>query len=203
MKTVTTTISERVKVNGSDKGVNKEVGKVSFLVPTLEEIKNHLNSENALVLAKDADGKEIDSFDSDFSQFIADSIETACKSKLVSKLEPKSVTFKNGHSAWTTIEELLEQGQRGQHFAIASQFKVAIGTFIAGLKKSDGFKAAVLSFCTNVQALAETTPANKQVVQKVLDGFLETLEEEDVSKFDKLLTAIGQAIEYTGSSLED
>jgi len=51
--------------------------------------------------------------------------------------------------------------------------------------------------------LAETTPANKQVVQKVLDGFLETLEEEDVSKFDKLLTAIGQAIEYTGSSLED
>ena len=86
MKTVTTTISERVKVNGSDKGVNKEVGKVSFLVPTLEEIKNHLNSENALVLAKDADGKEVDSFDSDFSQFIADSIETACKSKFANQL---------------------------------------------------------------------------------------------------------------------
>ena len=198
MKTITTTISERVKVNGSDKSINKEVGKISFLVPTLEEIKNHLNSENALTFDKNAG-----SFTSDFSQFIADSIETACKSKLVSKLEPKSITFKNGHSAWNTIEELLEQGQRGQHFAIASQFKTAIGTFIAGLKKSDGFKAAVLSFCTNVQALAETTPANKQVVQKVLDGFLETLEEEDVSKFDKLLTSIGQAIEYTGSSLED
>ena len=203
MKIVTTTISETVKTAGNAKGTRKEVGKISFLVPTLEEVKDHLNSESALLMAKDAEGKEIDSFDSDFSQFIADSIETACKSKLVSKLEPKSVTFKSGHSAWTTIEELLEQGQRGQHFAIASQFKIAIGTFIAGLKKSDGFKAAVLSFCTNVQALAETTPANKSVVQKVLDGFLETLEEEDVSKFDKLLTSIGQAIEYTGSSLED
>lgn len=200
MKTVTTTISETIKTAGNAKGTRKEVGKISFLIPTLEEVKDHLNTENALVLA---DGKELDSFASDFSQFIADSIEAACKSKLVSKLEPKSVNFKSGHSAWNTIEELLEQGQRGQHFAIASAFKTAIGSFIAGLKKSDGFKAAVLSFCTNTQALAETTPANKQVVQKVLDGFLETLEEEDVAKYDKLLTAIGQAIEYTGSSLED
>lgn len=202
MKTVTTTISETIKTAGNAKGTRKEVGKISFLVPTLQEVKDHLNTENALVLDKDADGKEL-GFASDFSQFIADSIEAACKSKLVSKLEPKSVTFKSGHSAWSTIEELLEQGQRGQHFAIASAFKTAIGGFIAGLKKSDGFKAAVLSFCTNTQALAETTPANKQVVQKVLDGFLETLEEEDVSKYDKLLTSIGQAIEYTGSSLED
>lgn len=203
MKTVTTTISETIKTAGNAKGTRKEVGKISFLVPTLQEVKDHLNTENALVLDKDADGKELDNFASDFSQFIADSIEAACKSKLVSKLEPKSVTFKSGHSAWTTIEELLEQGQRGQHFAIASAFKTAIGSFIAGLKKSDGFKAAVLSFCTNTQALAETTPANKAVVQKVLDGFLETLEEDDVAKYDKLLTSIGQAIEYTGSSLED
>ena len=104
MKIVTTTISETVKTAGNAKGTRKEVGKISFLVPTLEEVKNHLNSENALVLTKDADGKNVDSYDSDFSQFIADSIETACKSKLVSKLEPKSVTFKSGHSAWTTIE---------------------------------------------------------------------------------------------------
>ena len=197
MKTVTTTISERVKVEGQEKGVNKEIGKVSFLVPTLEEVKDHLNKEGSLAV----DEKE--NYTDDFTSFVADAIEAACKVKLVSRLEPKSINFKSGQSAWTTIAELVEAGQRGQHFAIAAAFKTAISTFIAGLKKSDGFKAAVLGYCLTPKALAETTVSNKAIVEKVLAGFLETLDEDEVVKYDRILTELGTSIAFQGSSLED
>ena len=197
MKTITTTISERVKVEGQEKGVNKEIGKVSFLVPTLEEVKDHLNKEGSLAV----DEKE--NYTDDFTSFIADAIEAVCKIKLVSRLEPKSINFKSGQSAWTTIAELVEAGQRGQHFAIAAAFKTAISTFIAGLKKSDGFKAAVLGYCLTPKALAETTASNKVIVEKVLTGFLETLDEDEVVKYDRILTELGTSIAFQGSSLED
>lgn len=197
MKTVTTTISERVKVEGQEKGVNKEIGKVSFLVPTLDEVKDHLNKEGSLAV----DEKE--NYTDDFTSFIADAIEASCKIKLVSRLEPKSINFKSGQSAWATIAELVEAGQRGQHFAIAAAFKAAISTFIAGLKKSDGFKAAVLGYCLTPKALAETTASNKAIVEKVLAGFLETLDEDEVVKYDRILTELGTSIAFQGSSLED
>ena len=202
MKTITTTIRETIK-GSNGKGERKEIGKIAFLVPTLEEVKEHLNTETAFVMEKDGE-KVLGTYESNFSQFLADAIEAACKVKLFSKLEPKSIAFKAGTSLWSTIEELVETSStRGQHFAIAAAFKAAITAFVTGLKKSDGWKSNVLGYLLTAKALAETSTGNKQVVQKVLDGFLATLSDEDVSKYDKILNDLGEALAFSGTSLED
>lgn len=198
MKTITTTIRETIK-GSNGKGERKDIGKIAFLVPTLEEVKDHLNTEAAFIMEED-----LDTYESNFSQFLADAIEAACKIKLFSKLEPKSIAFKSGQSLWTTIAELVETSStRGQHFAIAASFKAAITAFVTGLKKSDGWKSNVLGYLLTAKALAETSQGNKQVVQKVLDGFLTTLSDEDVSKYEKILNELGEALAFSGTSLED
>ena len=202
MKTITTTIRETIK-GSNGKGERKDIGKIAFLVPTLNEVKDHLNTETAFVMEKEGE-KVLDTYESNFSQFLADAIEAACKVKLFSKLEPKSIAFKSGQSLWTTIAELVETSStRGQHFAIAAAFKVAITAFVTGLKKSDGWKSNVLGYLLTAKALAETSQGNKQVVQKVLDGFLATLFDEDVIKYEKILNDLGEALAFSGTSLED
>lgn len=202
MKVITTTIRETVK-GSNGKGERKDIGKIAFLVPTLEEVKDHLNTETAFIMEKEGE-KVLDTYESNFSQFLADAIEAACKIKLFSKLEPKSIAFKSGQSLWTTIAELVETSStRGQHFAIAAAFKAAITAFVTGLKKSDGWKSNVLGYLLTAKALAETSTGNKQVVQKVLDGFLATLSDEDVAKYDKILNELGEALAFSGTSLED
>ncbi len=199
MKTITTIIRETIKAEGEKQGKRKDIGKIAFLVPTLEEVKEHLNTETAFIMEKD-----LDTYESNFSQFLADAIEAACKIKLFSKLEPKSIAFKSGQSLWTTIAELVETSStRGQHFAVATAFKAAINAFVTGLKKSDGWKTNVLGYLLTAKALAETSQGNKQVVQKVLDGFLATLSDEDVSKYEKILNELGEALAFSGTSLED
>jgi hypothetical protein len=203
MKTITTTIRETIKNEKTGKGERKDLGKIAFLVPTLEEVRGHLNTELAFVHERDGE-KVLDSYESTFSQFIDDAIEAACKIKLFSKLEPKSITFKSGQSLWTTIAELVETSStRGQHFAIAAAFKAAITASVTGLKKSDGWKSNVLGYLLTAKALAETSSGNKQVVQKVLDGFLATLSDDDVAKYDKILNELGEALAFSGTSLED
>ena len=203
MKAITTTIRETIKAEGEKQGKRKDIGKIAFLVPTLEEVKDHLNTEAAFIMEKEGE-KVLDTYESNFSQFLADAIEAACKIKLFSKLEPKSIAFKAGASLWSTIEELVETSStRGQHFAIAAAFKAAITAFVTGLKKSDGWKSNVLGYLLTAKALAETSQGNKQVVQKVLDGFLATLSDEDVSKYDKILNELGEALAFSGTSLED
>jgi hypothetical protein len=202
MKAITTTIRETIKASNG-KGERKDIGKIAFLVPTLEEVKDHLNTETAFIMEKDGE-KTLDTYESNFSQFLADAIEAACKVKLFSKLEPKSIAFKAGASLWSTIEELVETSStRGQHFAIAASFKAAITAFVTGLKKSDGWKSNVLGYLLTAKALAETSTGNKQVVQKVLDGFLATLSDEDVAKYEKILNELGEALAFSGTSLED
>jgi hypothetical protein len=202
MKTITTTIRETIK-GSNGKGERKDIGKIAFLVPTLNEVKEHLNTETAFVMEKEGE-KVLDTYESNFSQFLADAIEAACKIKLFSKLEPKSIAFKSGQSLWTTIAELVETSStRGQHFAIAASFKAAVTAFVSGLKKSDGWKSNVLGYLLTAKALAETSQGNKQVVQKVLDGFLATLSDEDVSKYEKILNELGEALAFSGTSLED
>ena len=202
MKAVTTIIRETIK-GSNGKGERKDIGKIAFLVPTLEEVKDHLNTETAFVMEKEGE-KVMDTYESNFSQFLADAIEAACKIKLFAKLEPKSIAFKSGQSHWTTIAELVETSStRGQHFAVAAAFKAAVSAFVTGLKKSDGWKSNVLGYLLTAKALAETSQGNKQVVQKVLDGFLATLSDEDVSKYEKILNELGEALAFSGTSLED
>jgi len=202
MKAITTTIRETIK-GSNGKGERKDIGKIAFLVPTLEEVKDHLNTETAFIMEKEGE-KVLDTYESNLSQFLADAIEAACKVKLFAKLEPKSIAFKSGQSLWTTIAELVETSStRGQHFAIAANFRAAITAFVTNLKKSDGWKSNVLGYLLTAKALAQTSQGNKQVVQKVLASFLETLGEEEVTRFDKLLTELGEALAFQGTSLED
>ena len=203
MKAITTTIRETVKSAGDEKGKRKDIGKIAFLVPTLEEVRDHLATPEAFIMEKEGE-KVLNTYESNFSQFLADAIEAACKVKLFAKLEPKSIAFKSGQSSWMTIAELVETSStRGQHFAIAAAFKAAITVFVTGLKKSDGWKSNVLGYLLTAKALAETSTGNKQVVQKVLDGFLATLSDEDVAKYEKILNELGEALAFSGTSLED
>jgi hypothetical protein len=203
MKTITTTIRQTVKNEGDEKGKRKEIGKVSFLVPTLEEVRDHLNTEPAFVHEKDGE-KVLDSYESTFSQFIDDAIEAACRVKLAAKLQAKSVQLKPGQTLWTSIAELCAiPSTRGQHFVVQAAFKTSVTAFVAGLKKSDGWKANVLNYLLNADALAETTEGNKKVVQNILDAFLETLDDDDVTKYERILSDLGKAIVFKGNSLED
>ena len=189
-----TTISETIEKGG--KNERKEIGKVEYLVPMLDEFG--LTGET-----KTDDTGEVTYTDPKLN-WLYGAVQSAVRSLLVSRLEPKSVRFREGYSAWTDFATMVAtSGNRGAALVLRREFISSFTSFIAKLGKSEKWSNAMVGFASNAKALAGTTVGNKEVFQKNLNKFFDELAEADQEKFANIIAELVKVSSAEELSLED
>ena len=190
-----TTISETVEKGG--KKERQEIGKVEYLVPMLDEFLG-LTGET-----KTDDDGEVTYTDQKL-EWLWGAVQSAVRSLLVSRLEPKSVKFREGYSAWTDFATMVAtSGNRGAALVLRREFISSFTGFIAKLGKSEKWSNAMVGFASNAKALAGTTVGNKEVFQKNLNKFFDGLTEADQEKFSNIIAELAKVSSAEELSLED
>ena len=191
---IETTISETVK-NG-DKNERKEIGKVEYLVPMLDEFG--LTGET-----KTDDDGEVSYVDTKLDWLYC-AVKAAVRSLLVSRLEPRSVKFREGYTAWTDFATMVATtGNRGAALVLRREFISSFTSFIAKLGKSEKWSSAMVGFASNAKALAGTTVGNKEVFQKNLNKFFDQLTEDEQERFSGIIAELAKVSSAEELSLED
>ena len=191
---IETTISETVEVGG--KRERQEIGKVEYLVPMLDEFG--ITSET-----KTDDDGEVSYVDTKLDWLYC-AVKAAARSLLVSRLEPRSVRFREGYTAWTDFNSMVAtSGNRGAGLVLRREFISSFTSFIAKLGKSEKWSNAMVGFASNAKALAGTTVGNKEVFQKNLNKFFDQLAEADQEKFANIIAELAKVSSAEELSLED
>ena len=189
-----TTISETVEKGG--KKERQELGKISYLVPMLDEF-------GVVGEVKTDDDGEV-SYTDPKLDWLYCAVKAAVRSLLVSRLEPRSTKFKEGYGAWTDFATMVATtGNRGAALALRREFIASFTSFIAKLGKSEKWSNAMVGFASNAKALAGTTGTNKEVFQKNLNKFFDGLAEEDQEKFSNIIAELAKVSSAEELSLED
>ncbi len=196
MEKITTVISETVK--GADgKGERKEIGKVDFLVPTLDEFG--ITGE----IKRDEKTNELSYTDAKLN-WLYNACIAAARATLSGKLEPKSVKFKEGHSTWTDFAGMIAtSGNRGAALELRRNFLAAFSAFVLKLGKSEKWSGAMIAFASKSQALANTTAGNKAVFSDKLNEFFDTLAEADKVRFQGIIGELAKVASGEEIDLED
>ena len=183
-------VQERVKEAGQEKGKNVEVGKVSYLVPTLQAFGIPAQGPKM-----DDDGDLV--YENKVSQWIWEAIQSAVKAQLVSFLQPKSIELKEGCKLWNTVDELVAGSsavsQKGATLKLRADFKAAWSQYIIGLKKAPAVTAAFIALGSDFPtkgkdcALSVSSAGNKAAVARHLTAFFDGLSEADQEKFGEIV----------------
>ena len=179
-------VQERVKGAGQEKGKNVEIGKVSYLVPTLQTFGIPAQGPKT-----DDDGDLV--YENQVSQWLWEAIQAAAKAQLVSFLQPKSTELKEGCKLWNSVEELVvgssAVSQKGAVLRLRADFKATWAAYITGLKKSPAVTAAFIALCSDFPtkgkdcALSVSSAGNKAAVARHLTAFFDGLNEEQQERF--------------------
>ena len=183
-------VQERVKEAGQEKGKNVEVGKVSYLVPTLQAFGIPAQGPKM-----DDDGDLV--YENKVSQWIWEAIQSAVKAQLVSFLQPKSIELKEGCKLWASVDELVAGSsavsQKGATLKLRADFKAAWSQYIIGLKKAPSKTAAFIALGSDFPtkgkdcALSVSSAGNKAAVARHLTAFFDGLSEEQQERFGEIV----------------
>ena len=199
-------VQERVKEAGQEKGKNVEVGKVGYLVPTLQ------------AFGIQAEGPETDDegdliYKNKVSQWLWEAVQSAVKAQLVSFLQPKSIELKEGCKLWTSVEELVAGSsavsQKGATLKLRADFKAAWAAYITGLKKSPAVTAAFIALGSDFPtkgkdcALSVSSAGNKAAVARHLTAFFDGLSEADQEKFGDIVAEFASICTAEEQDLSD
>lgn len=199
MEKITTSIAETV-ILANGKKERKEVGTIPFLVPTLAELAEAISKAEEVRDAK----TEILSYKDSTAQFVYDAVCAAARGILVSRLMPKSVSFKAGYAPWTDFQGLITStGVRGEALAVYREFVAAFSSFVAKLGKSEKWSAAMIGFASNRKSLQTTTSSNKAVFAGKLYDFSLDLSAEDAGKYENILVELGRICSQDEVDLDD
>lgn len=200
MKNAQITISERVEVEGelTAKGRKptkaQEIGKVSFILPTPEDF--WIPAEKLATETKGKGEEQTTSFKEPAIGFLADALESYTELVLRGMLEPKSLQYKAGRQAWTSLDELYKaaatslKGASGPR--LATLWKAKWTAFIVGLGKPANWTAALISM-TDEKIVSGLSASNKAVFEQRLAEFIKTFTAEEVETFDDIATKLATA----------
>lgn len=184
MEKQVSTISERVN------GKNVKIGDVEYLVPTLEEL-----DVTGATIAEIKDGDETyRGYTNPKHQYLYDAVQAQVLSFLRGRLKPKSIEFKDGHVAWTTVEEILEPAslQRGGGMILRKQFAQAFNTFFATLGKSAKLAAQMSAFAAgpNNKVFPAASAKGKEIFLKYLTAFFAACTEDEQTKYADIIETL-------------
>jgi hypothetical protein len=205
MEKITTAISKTVKGAAGTANKREKIGDVEYLQPTLADF-GIPGTE-----VRDEKTNELIGYTEKAADWLFSAIYAAARAALTTRLDPQAVTYRAGQSAWSNLDELVTPtgGAKGAHFTIKKDFKEAFNSFIDSLGKSAGFTAniktlAILPIGKDTQpALAAIDAGTKKVFKKYLDQFVAALGDDDVTKFQGILTDLDECCTVVNEGLED
>ena len=189
MRTIKVTIGETVFDATKKKNVVKTVGMLDCVVPTIEDFG--LSSQ----VETDEDGKT--RYADSRLQWLQEAIEASVQATLRSRLVPKSVEYKKGHSAWTNVEgffkSLTATLPKGAHFTLLKEWREYVTKWLSNKPLSEGKKAKFFAFLTDTKLLIAADEAVKNAVNAAAVKLAEEASADDVLKFDKFFMEIEAA----------
>lgn len=216
MNKYTMVVSKKEDVNGKNEYVKK--GEVEVFYPLLSELGFNVEPimETVTEISKDANGNEVKkpveivkedddgfpSYKDEKAQYVFDAILAAVKSAARNKLVTGTATIKPGLSIASTIEDLIEGGNKGDALAATREFLAAFKAWLPSTKKSEKVQAAVFDLAKNKAGLSLQPDDKKAKFLVYITDFTATLNAEQATRFERALTALGEAC-TAGDALDD
>jgi hypothetical protein len=190
------------KKNPANAGKYEKVGEVTIFVPMLHEVFPDVKQ------AKDSEGKELVEdglpvYEDEKHNYIQGAILAAVKAQARNKLKPSTATLKDGQKIAEDWEALTAEGERGNNgaaLAIMHECKKAFASYVASLNKSAAAQQTLNLLFGNKQALALQSSDTKGKIAGYVTSFAETLNEEQLAKYERYITGVLSACEETESA---
>ena len=197
-------VTQSVTIAGKTK--REPVGEVTIFVPTLFNLIS-----TAVAVMDSKTGKELLTdeglpvYTDDSLNFIQSSILASVKASARNKLTPKTANLKDGLSIATTWAELTAEsaGNNGVHLVIIREVKDLFAKFVATLGKTATVQANITKAFNNAELLASSSADVKGKLLNYISDFVDTLNEEAQTKYNKYLTKIAEAASSEEISAED
>lgn len=194
-------VSKKDKTPGSKTlGKYVPVGSVAVTIPTLEDIKDIVNS--ATITGRDtgteqSPGTGLPTYADDKANWIQEAIFSYVKGVARNRLIPESATVKDGLVIPATWAEFTAEsaGNGGEALAILREAKAAFAAWLAKSGKSDAMQAALNTMFGNRAALAVQDQKRKDKFKEFLEGFASELTEEQLIRFERPLQNLMDACE--------
>lgn len=198
MNKYTMIVSKKEEVtaaNGEKKNEYVKKGEVEVFYPLLSELGFAVEPEK-----NDEDGFPV--YKDEKAQYVFDAVLAAVKSAARNKLVTGTATLKPGLSIASTIEELMEGGNKGDALAATREFLAAFKAWLPSTKKSEKVQLAVYDLAKNKAGLSLQPDDKKEKFLVYITDFTATLNAEQATRFERALTALGEAC-TAGDALDD
>ena len=221
MNKYTMVVSKKEEVtaaNGEKKNEYVKKGEVEVFYPLLSELGFAVEPimEEMMEVGTDSNGNKIDrkvivpkededgfpSYKDEKAQYVFDAVLAAVKSAARNKLVTGTATIKPGLSIASTIEELMEGGNKGDALAATREFLAAFKAWLPLTKKSEKVQAAVYDLAKNKAGLSLQPDDKKEKFLVYITDFTTTLNAEQATRFERALTALEEAC-TAGDALDD
>lgn len=187
--------SYNMEVSKKIDGAYVSQGKVEVFYPLLSELGFAVEPEKF-----DDDGFPV--YKDEKAQYVFDAVLAAVKAAARNKLVTGTATLKPGLSIASTVEELLESGNKGDALAATREFLAAFKTWLPSTKKSEKVQAAVFDLAKNKAGLSLQPDDKKAKFLVYLTDFAATLTAEQSARFERAMIALEDAAQQ-GDALDD
>ena len=186
-----------MEVSMKDEATGKYVsqGKVRVFYPLLSELGFAVEPEKF-------DTDDFPIYKDEKAQYVFDAVLAAVKAAARNKLVAKTATLKPGLSIASTIEELLEGGNKGYALAATREFLSAFRAWLPSTKKSEKVQAAVYDLAKNRAGLSLQPDDKKAKFLVYLTDFVKTITDEQAARFERAMIALEDAAQQ-GDALDD
>jgi hypothetical protein len=181
---------------GTANAKREAIGDVPVFIPTLTEIAAAIGQAEQAKndkgeLQVDSDGTVI--YTTDAANWIQNAIANAVKMSARNKLEPQSISCKEGLKIAETMDELCAESSRtgsGEGLAILREAKDLFAAYAAKLGKSADTTSLLITLFSNRQALATQSAVVKEKMKGYVEEFAAALNDEQAERYTRPLEAV-------------
>ena len=194
--------SFKMEVSKKENGAYVKQGEVEVFYPLLSELGIAVEPSGYVVL--DKDGKEVAAmadnalaspiYADEKVQYVFDAVLAAVKAAARNKLQSGTILLKDGASIATTVEELLATAERSGEALVNRRDAIkAFVAFVPTTGKSAAVAVWVAEQCKNVGGVQFQSQARKDLLLDLIAKFIESINQEQATKFGRFLTSLGEA----------
>ncbi len=187
--------SYMMEVNKKVNGKYQPVGKVEVYYPTLADFGLNVESKDG------EDGFPV--YTDSKMQWLADAAIAATKAIVRNRLVSGTVELKEGLTIPSSLDELMEggSGNKGEGLAIAREFLADFKAWLASTGKPQVVQKSIYDVLRVPESIVAQPQAKKDALRDTyLAGFVDSLDEEKVERYDKRIALIA---EYCSSEAID
>lgn len=201
MRKFTMQVTKLETAAGETKAKAVPVGSIVVYYPLLSEMG--LPVEPSSYVDYDKDGKEIAAtadnenafpvYASDAVQLVFDALLAQVKATARNRLQTGTATLKDGARINSTVEEMLEETPRnGEALKERREYFASFKAFLGTLGKSAAYVQGMADIVTNVKGLPYQSQGRKDAVKAFVVQHAATLNAEQISKWQKIMTQIDE-----------